>query len=73
MSLQGFSTIFWIIRWGFFPKISLDILDGPYFLQNKEIAYQDLRPGNILINNNHYSYITDAAEVNKAIKKLNTM
>ena len=53
----------------FFPKISLDLIDGPQFLQNNEIAHRDLKPGNILVNNNHDSNISGAGKVHKAIKE----
>ena len=41
----------------FFPKIGLDLIGGRQFLQNNEISHRDLKPGNILVNNNHDSNI----------------
>ena len=32
----------------FFPKASLDLIDGRQFLDNNGIAHQDLKPANIL-------------------------
>ena len=52
----------------FFPKISLDVIDRVQFLYNDRIAHQDLKIANILDSNKHYENITDAAELNMAIK-----
>ena len=52
----------------FFPKISLDLIDRVQFLYNDRIAHQDLKIANILDSNKHYENITDAAELNMAIK-----
>ena len=52
----------------FFPKISLDLTDGLQFFHNNGIAYWDLKPANVLVSNEHYAIITDAAELNMAIK-----
>ena len=52
----------------FFPKISLDLIDGLQFLHNNGITHQALKPANILVSNKHYANITDAAELNMAIK-----
>ena len=52
----------------FFPKISLDLIDGVQFLHNNWIAQEDLKPANILESNKHYAKITDAVELNIAIK-----
>ena len=52
----------------FFPKISLDLIDGLQFLHSNGIAHRDLKPVNILVSNKHYVNITDAAELNMAIK-----
>ena len=42
----------------FFPKITLDLIDGPQFLHNILVSY----------NNKHYANITDAVELGMAIK-----
>ena len=58
----------------FFPELGLDLIDGLEFLHNNGIAHQDSKPANILVSNKHYANITDAAELNMAIKKQpNTM
>ena len=57
-----------------FPELGLDLIDGLEFLHNNGIAHQDSKPANILVSNKHYANITDAAELNMAIKKQpNTM
>ena len=57
-----------------FPELGLDLIDGLEFLHNNGIAHQDSKPENILVSNKHYANITDAAELNMAIKKQpNTM
>lgn len=50
-----------------FSIISLDWNYGLQFLDNNDIAPQDLTPENILVNNKHAN-ITDAAELNIVIK-----
>ena len=52
----------------FFPKISLDLIDGLQFLHNKGIAHRNLKPTNMLVSNQNYTNITDAPEVNMTIK-----
>ena len=52
----------------FFPKISLDLVSGIYFLHNNGITNQDLKSANIPVSNKHYANITDTAELNRAIK-----
>ena len=51
----------------FFPKISLDLIDGLQFLHNNGIVHRDLRPANIQVSNKHYTNITEAAELNNPI------
>ena len=52
----------------FFKKILLDTVEGLQFLHNCGTAYGDLKLSNILVSNCHYSYISDNAALNKAIK-----
>ena len=52
----------------FFPKISLDLIDGLQFLHNKGLAHRNLKPTNMLVSNQNYTNITDAPEVNMTIK-----
>ena len=53
----------------FFPKISLDLIDGLQFLHNNGIAHRALKPANILVSNKHYANNTEYCRTKHVHKK----